>query len=123
MIRLSLYLSILFIGLTMVLAKNGWKYRNIYPEQHSFAKDQFRSLRSLMGKLIDTETNTVYSIDGEKQQQQPSPLQDPETTATVAPVAQVGNAPLNFGEIACLAACHSCVETEPLENVRDQNEF
>lgn len=74
-----------------------------------------RTLRNLMGKLIDTETNTMYNIDGEKEQE--ISLNNDVTTTTTPSAPVVPEAPVVFGEIACLAACHSCVAADSFVGV------
>jgi hypothetical protein len=70
-------------------------------------QQQQRILRNIMGKLIDTETNTIYSLDGQKQQgilSNAGPSADPSTKY--------------LEDLACLEACYKCVEDYPLTTVR-----
>jgi hypothetical protein len=104
MIRLLLFTLILLIGLSMIIAKSDGTFRKIYQKRFSRNNEPQRALRNLMGKLIDTETNIIYSVDGEKQQA--APLSSSMTT----PASLIAPAPPKHEEIACLAACHFCVE-------------
>lgn len=109
MIRLSLFISVLLIGLSMVIAKNDLEFSNIFQKRFFRNNEQMRTSRNLMGKLIDTETNTIYTVNGEKE------LNSDATTLTTTQLTL--NAPPNTDEIACLAACHSCVEDYSFESV------
>jgi hypothetical protein len=111
MIRLSFFTFVLLIGLSMVIAKYDVKFRNIHQKRISRNNEQSLTLRNLVGKLIDTETNTVYDVDGTKQKD--TSLNSGATATTPL----VLNLPPNHEEIACLAACHSCVEEYSLEDV------
>lgn len=105
MVRRSFFMFVTLIGLSIVLAKEDMKFRNNYQKRFSQNTEHKHNLRNLIGKLIDTETNTIYSIDGHKQH---DTLSDSATT-TRAPIS-----PPNPEEIACLAACQSCVEEYPI---------
>jgi hypothetical protein len=115
MIRLSLFTCVFLIGLSMATAKNELKFRNIHQKRFSRHDEQIRLLRNLMGKLIDTETKTIYTVDGEKQPE--IPWDTDATTTMVVPAPLAINAPPNHEEIACLAACHSCVEDYPMVSI------
>jgi len=108
MIRLSLFISVLLIGLSMAIAKNDVKFSNIFQKRFSRNNQPVRTLRNLMGKLIDTETNTIYTVEGQKEL-------NPGATPITAQLPL--NAPPKSDQIACLAACHSCVEDYSLESV------
>ena len=112
MIRLSFFISIVLVGLSMAIARNTWKYPHVHEKQFSSNKEQTRSLRQLMGKLIDTDTNTMYALNGEKQDDTPVGI-DLTTRAT----SKVHPTPAQAQEIACIAACNFCVEEHPLEKV------
>ncbi len=62
-----------------------------------------------MGKLIDTETNTIYRLDGQKQQ-------DFLPTDTGVS-ASVDSSTRFLEDLACLEACYKCVEDYPLMTV------
>jgi hypothetical protein len=118
MIRLSLLISVLLIGLSMALAKNQWQFRHLQ-KQLSRNNQQSRIVRNLMGKLIDTDTNTIYTVDGQKQEDKPS-NSDATTSPTTVPSAAVPklvHALPNLEETACIAACHACIEDYTLETV------
>lgn len=112
MIRLSFFISILLVGLSMAIARSAWKSPHLHQKRLSPYKDQTRSLRQLMGKLIDTDTNTMYALNGEKQDDTPASI-DLTTRAT----SKVHPTPAQAQEIACIAACNFCVEEHPLEKV------
>lgn len=121
MIRLSLFTFGLFIGLSMVIAKTDVKFRHIHQKRFSRNSEhqqhqQQRTLRNLMGKLIDTETNVIYNVDGEKFKDI-SLNSDAATITTTATTSIMHNEVPNHEQIACLAACHSCVEEFFLESV------
>ena len=65
-----------------------------------------------MGKLIDTETNTIYSIDGQKQQGSSS------NVGTSAASMSNGPSTRFIEDLACLEACYKCVEDYPVAMVR-----
>ena len=117
MYRLSLFTLVLLIGLSVIIAKSDGRFRHLNQKRSFRNNDQQRHLRHLMGRLIDSETNTVYAVQGEKQAD-PSII----TEAAVAPSSPLStsisaeSAP-NRDEFACLAACHSCVEDYPIINV------
>ena len=100
---------VVLIGLSIVLAKDDMKFRNLHQKRFSRNAEHTLNLRSLIGKLVDTETNTVYSVDGHRQHETPW---NSGTTTSATPSAP--NAPPNPEEIACLAACQSCVEEYPI---------
>jgi hypothetical protein len=78
-------------------AKHGYHFQS---RQLARANEQ-RALRNIFGKLIDTETNTIYTMDGQKQQGTPQDLAATEPSS-------------NFHEqLACLQACYTCVEDHP----------
>jgi hypothetical protein len=114
MIRLSLLISLLLIGLSMAIAKNNWKFRNIHQKQFS------RTVRNLFGKLVDTDTNTIYTVDGKKEEDKPL-NSDATTTSTSTPTptaaAKLVHLLPNLEETACIAACHACIEDYSLEIV------
>ncbi len=118
MIRLFLFISILLIGLSMAITKNNWKFR-----QFSRSNEQIRSVRNLMGKLIDTDTNTIYTVDGQKQEDKPSnPGATTPTTVSSSEAAaaapKLAHTLPNLEETACIAACHACIiEDHSLEIV------
>lgn len=110
MARLSFLTLVLLIALSMSMAENDIKFRNINQKRLSRSIAQIRSLRNLVGKLIDTETNVIYNMDGQKQQDTSMHV----GATTVPPLAH--NLSPNLEEIACLAACNSCVEDYPIGN-------
>jgi hypothetical protein len=112
MVHLSLFTFILFIGLSMVIAKNDVKFRNTYQNRFSQNNEQRRNLRNLMGKLIDTEANTIYNVDGQKQHGTPL---DSDATSTKTPLAAISLPKQE--EIACVSACHSCLEAYSIVSV------
>ena len=67
-----------------------------------------------MGKLIDTESNAIYTIDGQKQPDA-APINPEPSPSVSAPI--IPSIHPTREEIACLAACHSCVEDYPIGNV------
>ena len=113
MLRFPLFALVLLVGLSIIIAKNTAKYPHRHQKRSARNHEQFRMLRHLMGKLIDTESNAIYTIDGQKQHEapinaEPSPPLPPSMIPNVHPTRE---------EIACLAACHSCVEDYPIGNV------
>ena len=114
MYRLSLFTLVLLIGLSVIIAKSDGRFRNINQKRLFRNNEQQRYLRHLMGNLIDSDTNTIYTVQGQKQAD-PSPIAE----AAVAPSSSpsIPDFAPNREEIACLAACHSCVEDYPIINV------
>lgn len=115
MIRLSFFISILFVGLSMAIARNAWKSPHLHQKRSSTNKEQTHHLRQLMGNLIDTDTNIEYAMSGHKQDAISSNL-DMTTRAT----SKDHPALAYFQETACIAACNMCVEEHPLEKVEVQ---
>jgi len=106
MVGVFLFFLILLVGSSMGYLSNDVKVHNHHFNRISRNNERHRPLRNIMGKLIDTETNTIYSIDGQKQQgtSVASLSMDPST---------------KFSEdLACLEACYKCVEDYPLVTVR-----
>jgi hypothetical protein len=114
MLRLSLCTFVLLVGLSTILAASHMKYRNIHRERTIRNHEQQRSLRHLLGKLIDTESNSIYTINGEKQQDIPIHVD-------IKPSTSVPSVHPSREQIACLAACHSCVEDYPIGIVSAHN--
>jgi len=68
MVSVFLLFLVLIIESGMGFLTNDVKFHhNHHLNRISRNNQQHRSLRDIMGKLIDTETNTIYSIDGQKQ--------------------------------------------------------
>jgi hypothetical protein len=91
----------------MSFLTNDAKFSKHYLHRISRNNEQQRIFRNIMGKLIDTETNTIYSLDGQKQQgilSNAGPSADPSTKY--------------LEDLACLEACYKCVEDYPLTTVR-----
>lgn len=105
--------SVLFFFLTLLIGSsvgyltNEAKFSKHHLHRISRNNEQQRVLRSIMGKLIDTESNTLYNLDGQKQQ---SIFSNAGTSADPS---------IRFLEdLACLEACYKCVEDYPLTTVR-----
>ncbi|CAF1201125.1 unnamed protein product [Adineta steineri] len=109
MVRLSLFTCLVFIGLSMVIAKNEVKFRHNNQKRLSRNNEQFRGLRSLIGELIDTEANAIYNLDGQKKQFLPLNSDESSTMASSAPIHLPKQS-----EMACLAACHTCLEGQSI---------
>ncbi|CAF3725423.1 unnamed protein product [Rotaria sordida] len=104
----------MLIGLSIVIAKNDIKFRNIQQKRFSRSNEHTHTLRNLLGKLVDSETDTVYTIDGQKQQG--TQWNGGETTVeSLSP-----SPPPSPEEIACLAACQYCVEDYPIESSKQK---
>jgi hypothetical protein len=110
--HLSFCILVMFICLSVVIAKTEVKFRHHHQKRFAPSNEPIRTLRNLIGKLIDTEANTIYTIDGQKQVDAPAII---ESTTTMAPFAPVA-APKQE-EMACLAACHSCLQGFPVLSV------
>ena len=117
MIRLSFFISILFVGLSVAIARNAWKSPHFYQKRSTSNKEQTHHLRQLMGKLIDTDTNTVYALNGHKQEEV---LSNPDMTTRAT--SEKDPALFYLQETACIAACNMCVEEHPLEQVEVNEE-
>jgi hypothetical protein len=98
-------------GLSVALISSDMKHRNHRLNRLSRNSDQQRILRNIMGKLIDTETNTIYSIDGQKQQGMSS-----NSGAALTDMGSISSTKL-LEDLACLEACYRCVEDYPMTNV------
>jgi hypothetical protein len=107
--------SILFFSLTLLISlslgflTNDVKFSKHHLHRISRNTEQQHILRSIMGKLIDTETNTIYRLDGQKQQ-------DFLPTDTGVS-ASVDSSTRFLEDLACLEACYKCVEDYPLMTV------
>ncbi len=106
MVSVFLFFLILLVSSSMGYLSNDVKFHNHHLNRISRNNERQRPLRNIMGKLIDTETNTIYSIDGQKQQ-----------GTSVASLSM--NPSTKFSEdLACLEACYKCVEDYPLVTVK-----
>ncbi|CAF1129420.1 unnamed protein product [Rotaria magnacalcarata] len=115
MIYRSFFICVVLIGLSIVIARNDVKFRNLHQNRFARNNDHSRSLRNLVGKLVDTDTNTIYSVDGHRQQDIPRN----SGTTTVASVAPIS--PPSYEQIACLSACQQCVEENQKIKKADDN--
>ncbi len=107
MVSVLFFVLTLLIGSGMGFLTNDAKFSKHYLHRISRNNEQQRIFRNIMGKLIDTETNTIYSLDGQKQQgilSNAGPSADPSTKY--------------LEDLACLEACYKCVEDYPLTTVR-----
>lgn len=118
MFRSSLCIVVLFLGLSSILGKSHSKYANIARKRSVSHHESLRTARHLVGQLIDTETNTIYNVDGQKQR-------DAQVINVPAPTIEedlpfIPNTHPTREQIACLAACHACIEEYPVINVSDE---
>jgi len=90
---------------------NDVKYQNHHFNRISRNNEQQRPIRNIMGKLIDTETNTIYSLDGQKQQGMPT------NAGAMTASIPIGPSTRFLEDLACLEACYKCVEDYPLAMV------
>ncbi|UJR26339.1 hypothetical protein I4U23_007674 [Adineta vaga] len=97
--HLSLFTFIIFIGLSMVIAKSEVKFR--HHQQKRFARNN----------------EPARTLHGQKQVN--TPVHSDATTTTVSPLAAV-SAPKQE-EMACLAACHSCLQGFSFHQKRDDD--
>jgi len=112
MVSLPFLSLVMLVGMNMALIHNGVKLHKYHSNRISRNNEhQQRALRNIMGKLIDTETNTIYSIDGQKQQGISS-----NVGTTVASMSN-GLSTRFIDDLACLEACYKCVEDYPLTMV------
>ena len=110
MVSILLPFLVFLIGSAMSLMPNDLTYsksfqrisRQHHPEQPN------RAFRNIMGKLFDTETNTIYNLDGQKHQGTPI---NPTGSMSVGPSTRF------MEDLACLEACYKCVEDYPLTAV------
>lgn len=118
MVRSSLCIILLFLSLSSILGKSHSKYANNFRKRSFLHYDSLRSARNLVGKIIDTETNTIYNIDGQKQNE-PQVIDVPAPTIEEA-LPFIPSTHPTREQIACLAACHACIEEYPVDNVSDE---
>jgi hypothetical protein len=111
MVRYFLLIFILLVGSSIAFIHNNVILPNHRLTRSSRNHEQQRNLRNIMGKLFDTETNTIYSIDGQKQQGSSS------NTEAAAASMPVGLSTRYLEDLACLEACYKCVEDYPLNTV------
>ena len=104
MVSILLPFLIFLIGSTMAFMPNGLTYSKSYQRISRQHEQQNRALRNIMGKLFDTETNTIYNLDGQKNQGIPL-----NSAASMA----VGPSTRFIEDLACLEACYKCVEDYP----------
>lgn len=110
MVSILLPFLVFLIGSAMSLMPNDLTYsksfqrisRQHHPEQPN------RAFRNIIGKLFDTETNTIYNLDGQKHQGTPL---NPTGSMSVGPSTRF------MEDLACLEACYKCVEDYPLTAV------
>jgi hypothetical protein len=111
MVSIFVLFIALIVGSSMGFRTNDVKYHhNNHLNRNN--EQQQRLIRNIMGKLIDTETNTIYSIDGQKQQGLPS------NTGIMAASMPIDLSTRFIEDLACLEACYKCVEDYPLTTVR-----
>ena len=104
MVSILLPFLIFLIGSTMAFMPNGLTFSKSYQRISRQHEQQNRALRNIMGKLFDTETNTIYNLDGQKNQG--IPLNSAGSMA-------VGPSTRFIEDLACLEACYKCVEDYP----------
>ncbi|CAF1284508.1 unnamed protein product [Adineta steineri] len=103
------YLSlVMLIGMNMAFIHNDIKFQKHHMNRLFRSNEEQRALRNIMGKLIDTETNTIYSIDGQKQHGSSS-----SNVAKSDASTSIGLSPRFIEDLACLEACYKCVEDYP----------
>jgi hypothetical protein len=102
----------MFINLSLALINNDVRFRH-QQQQHvkrlSRDLEQNRHIRHIMGKLIDTDTNTIYNIEGQKQM---SPLSMHLDVNDESVGTDMSNP--HYEDLACLEACYKCVEDYPV---------
>ena len=106
MVSLLLLFLISLIGSSMTFRADDLNYFHRHARHN---EQQQRVLRNILGKLIDTESNTIYNLDAQKQQGISS-----NTGASIS----AGPSTRVFEDLACLEACYKCVEDYPLTTVR-----
>ena len=112
MARFSLFIFVLLIGLNMII---GETYAQQHRKRSTTAHDQRRHVLHLKGQLFDKDNDAIYSIEVKKESQTPSVSADlPSSVNSPA----VSNVVPSREEIACLAACHTCVEDYPVAKKR-----
>ena len=111
MVNLLLILFVILLGSSVAFTRNDIKLNNRNSRRISRNIEHQRPLRTMMGKLIDTETNTIYTVDGQKQQGTSS------NTGAAAEALAVGPSTRFLEDLACLEACYKCVEDYPLATV------
>ncbi|CAF1157792.1 unnamed protein product [Rotaria sordida] len=96
MVRLFHFIFVMLIGLSIVIAKNDIKFRNIQQKRFSRSNEHTHTLhgQKQQGTQWNGGETTVESLS-------PSPPPSPE-------------------EIACLAACQYCVEDYPIESSKQK---
>jgi hypothetical protein len=113
MLRFSLLTLLFLLGLSVIIAKSNAKHGHAFQKRAIRKTEQFRQLRHLMGTLVDTETDAVFNINGQKQSE--TSINKDVTSPVSAPAMPAVHA--SREEIACLAACHACVEDYPINHV------
>ncbi len=104
MVSFFLLLSVMLVGSSIAYIHNDGKLNPSHRLNRIYRHNEYqRKLRNIMGKIFDTDTNTIYSIEGQKQQ----------AAASLAP----GLSDKNLEDLACLTACYTCVEDYPLTTV------
>ncbi|CAF1087441.1 unnamed protein product [Adineta ricciae] len=113
----SLVTFVICIGLSMVIAKPEVKFRHHQQKRFVRSSEPIRSLRNLIGNLIDTEANVIYTIDGQKQVNAAGRA---DATTTMNPLAVIAGPKQD--EMACLAACHSCLQGFPAQRKKKDDD-
>lgn len=115
MVSIFVLFIALIVGSSMGFRTSDVKYHHkhhLNRLSRNSEQQQQHLIRNIMGKLIDTETNTIYSIDGQKQQGLPS------NTGIMAASMPIDLSTRFIEDLACLEACYKCVEDYPLTTVR-----
>ncbi|CAM4827823.1 unnamed protein product [Rotaria magnacalcarata] len=86
MIYRSFFICVVLIGLSIVIARNDVKFRNLHQNRFARNNDHSRSLHGHRQQDIPRNSGTT-------------------TVASVAPIS-----PPSYEQIACLSACQQCVE-------------
>ncbi|CAF1591710.1 unnamed protein product [Adineta ricciae] len=87
---------VMLVGVNMVFTTNDVKFNKHHLNRFSRNNDHQRPIRTILGKLFDLETNTIYNIDGQKQQGSSPMSHEPSAR--------------DIEDFACLEACFICVE-------------
>ena len=114
MVSLCLFSFVMFISMSMASVKSDARPHQQYLKRMSrhSGQQQQRYFRHIMGKLIDTETNTIYNIDGQKQFGTPVNADAVDDSSVVT-----GGTGKYYEDLACLEACYKCVEDFPVTAV------
>lgn len=110
MVRFSLFIFVLILALNMIFGEKYSKFHSNTRRRSLSSHHKSNEFGHLKGKLVDTTNDAVYNVEIKKEESNV-----PSISGDIQSV--ISNLHPNREEIACLAACHTCVEDYPIAKV------